>query len=104
MSLGPTHYSLLTPMTSTRLYLRPLGLCWGADARQAVAAGSAGRVAGVDIGFTAIEIIERDADRESRSRRSYPDVAGSRDQAVAAALARIAAPRPDMAGLAMDRA
>ena len=46
-----THYSLLTtypllPMTSTLLYLRPLGLCWGEDARQAVAAGSAGRIAG----------------------------------------------------------
>ena len=90
-------------MTSTLLYLRPLGLCWGEDARQAVAAGSAGRIAGLDIAFTAIEIIERDAARDARSRRTYPDLAGSSDPAVAAALARIAAPRPAIAGLAMDR-
>ena len=57
----------------------------------------------LDIAFTAIEIIERDAARDARSRRTYPDLAGSSDPAVAAALARIAAPRPAIAGLAMDR-
>ena len=65
--------------------------------------GALAAIAGLDIAFTAIEIIERDAARDARSRRTYPDLAGSSDPAVAAALARIAAPRPAIAGLAMDR-
>jgi dihydropteroate synthase len=88
---------------TTSLYLRPLGLSWGEDARQAVAAGSAGRLAGLDIAFAAIEFVERDASRESRSLRSFADLAASTDPLIAAALARIAEPRPDIAGLAMDR-
>ena len=90
-------------MTPSTLYLRPLGLCWGEDARRAVAAGSAGRLAGLDIAFTEIEVIERDANREARSLRRHADLAASTDPAIAAALARIAAPRAGVAGFAMDR-
>ncbi|MET0481381.1 MAG: dihydropteroate synthase [Aestuariivirgaceae bacterium] len=88
---------------TTSLYLRPVGLCWGEDARQAVAAGCAGRLAGLDIAFTEIELIERDADRDWRSLRPYADLAASTDAGVAATLARLAVPRPDVAGLRMDR-
>src|SRR5262245_38369050 len=88
---------------TTSLYLRPVGLCWGEDARQAVAAGSAGRLAGLDIAFTEIELIQRDADREWRSLRPFADLPASTDPKIAATLARLAASRPDVAGLRMDR-
>jgi dihydropteroate synthase len=88
---------------TTSLYLRPIGLCWGEDARQAVAAGCAGCLAGLAIAFTEIELIERDADRDFRSLRPYADLAASTDPLVAAALARLVAPRCDVAGLRMDR-
>ena len=88
---------------TTSLYLRPVGLCWGEDARQALASGSAGRLAGLDIAFTEIEVVERDADRDWRSLRLFADLAASSDPKIAATLARIAAPRPDVAGLRMDR-
>jgi len=88
---------------TTSLYLRPFSLCWGDDARRAVAAGCAGRLAGLDIAFTEIEIIERDGDRDRRSLRPYADLAASTDAGVAATLARLTTPRPDVAGLRMDR-
>ena len=71
---------------TTSLYLRPVGLCWGEDARQAVVAGCAGRLAGLDIAFTEIELIERDADRDWRSLRPYADLAASSDARVDSSL------------------
>ena len=83
---------------TTSLHLRPIGLCWGEDARQAVAAGCAGCLAGLAIAFTEIELIERDADRDLRSLRPYADLAASTDPVVAAALARHVLTTRDLQG------
>jgi len=60
-----------------RRYLRPLELSWGPDARQAIAAGRAGRLGGSDaIAFSAVEIIQRDGGDIKRAIAAYGDLRG----------------------------
>lgn len=81
------------------LYLRPLSLLFGPDARRAIAAGGAGALGGSDfIAFTQVQLIERGGGTISRRIVSYPEARAWREQ-----LAFIEARRPDFAGLAMDR-
>jgi len=79
-------------------YLRPLGLCYGADAARAVALGRGGRLGGsAFISFCSGEVIARDGKRTSREVAAYGDL--SKD----ALLENIESPRPPLCGLALDR-
>lgn len=81
-----------------KTYLRPLGLCYGADAARAVASGRGGRLGGsAFISFHAAEVITRDGSRVIREVAAYGDLAKD------AVLARIKAPRPALCGLVFDR-
>jgi dihydropteroate synthase len=81
------------------LYLRPLSLLHGPDARRAIAEGGAGALGGSDfIAFTQVQVIERGGGIISRRIVAYPEARAWRDQ-----LALIEARRPDFAGLAMNR-
>jgi dihydropteroate synthase len=81
------------------LYLRPLSLLYGPDARRAVATHAGGALGGSSfIAFTQVEIIERAQSRIARRVASYADAQSYRD-----ALHRIEARRPDFAGLPLDR-
>jgi dihydropteroate synthase len=79
-------------------YLRPLGLSYGADARQAQAQGRAGRLGGSSwIAFNAAEVVVREDGRISREVAAYGDLA--RDDRLAA----IEAARPAFGGIGFDR-
>jgi dihydropteroate synthase len=81
------------------LYLRPLSLLHGPDARRAVGARQGGALAGSDfIAFTQVELIEREGGRIRRSVLSYEEAKAHTDK-----LRLIEARRPDFAGLAMGR-
>jgi dihydropteroate synthase len=81
-----------------KTYLRPLGVCYGADAARAVALGRAGRLGGsAFISFNAAEIVTRDGSRVTREAAAFGDLAKD------ATLARIEAPRPALCGLKLDR-
>ena len=81
------------------LYLRPLSLVYGPDARQAIEARRGGALGGSDfIAFTEAELIERKAGGISRRVVSYEEARGHR-----APLDLIEQRRADFAGLAMGR-
>jgi dihydropteroate synthase len=81
------------------LYLRPLSLLHGPDARRAIGAREAGALGGSDfIAFTQVEIIERESGRIARRVVSYKDAEAHPDQ-----LQLIEARRPDFAGLDVGR-
>jgi dihydropteroate synthase len=81
------------------LYLRPLSLLYGPDARRAIDAREGGALGGSDfIGFTQVELIEREHGRIRRRAVSYKQA-----QAHADKLRLIESPRPDVAGLAFGR-
>lgn len=81
------------------LYLRPLSLLYGPDARRAIAAGRGGALGGSEfIAFTQAELIERDGAHISRRVVPYAEAASHRDR-----LALIESRRPDFSGLAMGR-
>jgi dihydropteroate synthase len=81
------------------LYLRPLGLVYGPDARRAIEARQGGALGGSDfIAFTQAELIERDGGRITRRVIPYREGGQFREQ-----LLLIESPRPDFAGLAMGR-
>lgn len=81
------------------LYLRPLSLVYGPDARAAIEAGRGGALGGSDfIAFTQVELIERRDGRITRTVAAYADARQHRAQ-----LDPIERRRPDFAGLAMGR-
>ena len=81
------------------LYLRPLSLVYGPDARQAIEARRGGALGGSDfIAFTQAELIEREARGISRRVVSYQEAGRHREL-----LDPIERPRPPFAGLAMGR-
>ncbi|WP_439515618.1 dihydropteroate synthase [Oceanibaculum nanhaiense] len=95
--------------STDRLYLRPLGLTEGEAAEAAIAAGHAVRLAGAARGFSLADLYLRKTDGRILAVTATP--AGLRDWAasegltekIEAWLARLSMPRPDFAGLAMDR-
>jgi dihydropteroate synthase len=81
------------------LYLRPLGLVYGPDARHAIEARQGGALGGSDfIAFTQVELTERDGGRIARRVVSYREAGQFREQ-----LLLIESARPDFAGLAIGR-
>ena len=84
------------------LYLRPLGLLYGATARAAIEAGKAGSLAGSGIAFSQTEVITGAAGAAKREFRSFQDVEQSNDEAIARVMERLVAPRPTIAGLSLE--
>ena len=85
------------------IHLRPLGLVYGAAARDAVDSGHAGRLAGGPIAFTALEVIEGVPGDATRSLVPYTQGASSRDSTISSVLERITASRSDLAGLSLKQ-
>jgi dihydropteroate synthase len=90
-------------MASAKLYLRPIGLIYGASAEASVAEGLALPLAGSGIAFAQAELIE--GTPTNSSRRIFPAraVTESRDADLAALLRRVTGLRPPFAGIALDR-
>lgn len=81
------------------LYLRPISLLYGPDARRAIAASEGGALGGSDfIAFTQAELVERNGARIKRCVISYAEARNHSER-----LALIENPRSDFAGLAMGR-
>src|SRR6266508_4583065 len=90
-------------MADAKLYLRPLGLLYGAAADEAIAGGLALPLAGGPIAFAAAELIEG-APGSTRTRLfTARSLAESSDADLKAVLERVTARRPPFAGLALDR-
>jgi dihydropteroate synthase len=90
-------------MASAKLYLRPIGLLYGATAAAAVVDGLALPLAGGPIAFTAAELIEGVPGNTRIRQFAAPALASSGEADLAALLARITAERPPFAGIALDR-
>ncbi len=90
-------------MTRETLYLRPIGLLYGAAANAAVAEGVALPLAGGPIAFAAAELIEGEAGSARRQIFTARALAEARDTDLAELLKRVTAPRPPFAGIALDR-
>ena len=90
-------------MAKARLYLRPVGLLYGAVAEAAIAEGLALPLAGGGIAFTAAELIEGEAGNTRTRLFTAHALASSGDAELAALLRRATAPRPPFAGVALDR-
>ena len=90
-------------MTRETLYLRPIGLLYGAAANAAVAEGVALPLAGGPIAFAAAELIEGEAGSARRQIFTARALAEARDTDLAGLLKRVTAPRPPFAGIALDR-
>lgn len=84
------------------LYLRPVGLLYGGTAAEAAAAGAAGVLAGGDIAFSQVEVIERSG-TVRRQMRAFGELRASGEEAIRRLLARIAEARGPLAGLSLDR-
>jgi dihydropteroate synthase len=90
-------------MASAKLYLRPVGLLYGATAAAAVSDGLALPLAGGPSAFTAAELIEGVPGNTRMRQFAAPALVSSGDADLTALLARITAPRPPFAGIALDR-
>lgn len=87
----------------SKLYFRPLGLISGAAAELAVTEHHAAWLAGGQVAFTLVEIVDRDAEGITSVYCPYSNLSKSTDDIVRQALGRLTAPRPRIAGLSMDR-
>lgn len=90
-------------MADAKLYLRPIGLLYGAIAQAAVADGLARPLAGGGIAFAAAELIEGAPGKTKRRLFTARALADSRDADLASLLERVMAKRPPFAGLTLDR-
>jgi dihydropteroate synthase len=90
-------------MADAKLYVRPVGLLYGATAQAAVADGLALPLAGGPIAFTATELIEGVPGNTRMRLFAAPALASSGDSDLATLIARITAPRLPFAGLALER-
>jgi dihydropteroate synthase len=90
-------------MASAKLYVRPIGLLYGATAGAAVTDGLALPLAGGPIAFAAAELIEGVPGNTRMRQFAAPALASSGDTDLAALLTRITAQRPPFAGIALDR-
>jgi dihydropteroate synthase len=86
-----------------RLYVRPLGLLYGATATAAIAEGVALPLAGGPIAFTLAELIEGVPGKTKGKMFAARSLAASADPDLAGLLARITAKRAPFAGLSLDR-
>jgi dihydropteroate synthase len=90
-------------MTDAKLYVRPVGLLYGATADAAVADGLALPLAGGPIAFTSAELIEGIPGNTRMRLFAAPALASSGDADLAALMVRITAKRPPFAGIAVNR-
>jgi dihydropteroate synthase len=90
-------------MASPKLYLRPVGLLYGAAAEAAMAEKLALPLAGGPIGFAAAELIEGVPGKSKRRLLTAHALAETRDADLKTLLARVTAKRAPFAGLALDR-
>lgn len=90
-------------MASAKLYVRPVGLLYGATANAAVSGGLALPLAGGPIAFTAAELIEGEPGKTRMRMFAAPALAASIEADLAARLALITAQRPPFAGIGLDR-
>jgi dihydropteroate synthase len=90
-------------MASAKLYVRPIGLLYGAAAAEAVAEGLALPLAGGPIAFAAAELIEGVPGNTRMRLFTAHALVSSGEADLASLLARITAKRPPFAGLALDR-
>jgi dihydropteroate synthase len=90
-------------MAEAKLYLRPVGLLYGATAAAAVSDGLALPLAGGPIAFTAAELIEGVPGNTRMRQFAAPALASSGETDLAHLLTRVTAQRPPFAGLALDR-
>jgi dihydropteroate synthase len=90
-------------MAEAKLYLRPVGLLYGAAAIEAVAGGVALPLAGGPIAFAAAELIEGSPGNTRTRLFTARSLAESSDADLKSVLERVTAPRPPFAGLALDR-
>jgi dihydropteroate synthase len=90
-------------MASAKLYVRPIGLLYGATAAEAVAEGLALPLAGGPIAFAAAELIEGVPGNTRMRLFTAHALASSGEADLASLLARITAKRPPFAGIALDR-
>jgi dihydropteroate synthase len=82
----------------TQIYLRPLSLLFGQDAREHIAGGLAGSLGGMpDIGFTSAEETTRDGKLIKRRIISLPELKSH------PLFDNITRRRPDFAGLSLDQ-
>jgi dihydropteroate synthase len=90
-------------MAGEKLYLRPIGLLYGAAAEAAVGEGLALPLAGGPIAFTAAVLIEGTPRNSNRRLLAARSLAESRDKSLKTLVARVTAKRPPFAELALDR-
>jgi dihydropteroate synthase len=86
-----------------KLYLRPIGLLYGAAADAAVAEGVAMPLAGGPIAFAAAELIEGSPGSAKRQIFTARALAETYDAGLAELLKRVTAKRAPFAGIALDR-
>ncbi|MBK5198624.1 MAG: dihydropteroate synthase [Methyloceanibacter sp.] len=90
-------------MADAKLYLRPIGLLYGATAEAAVADRLALPLAGDGIAFAAAELIEGRPGNARKRLFTARALADSGDADLKSLLERVTAKRPPFAGLALDR-
>lgn len=88
---------------TAQLYVRPVGLLYGATAQAAVADGLALPLAGGPIAFTAAELSEGEPGNTRMRLFAAPALASTGEADLAALLGRITTKRPPFAGIALDR-
>jgi dihydropteroate synthase len=89
-------------MADTKLYLRPIGLLYGATASAAMSSGLALPLAGGPIAFTAAELFEGTPRKAKRRLFPAKDLEASRDADLKSLLERVTTKRSHFAGIAMD--
>lgn len=90
-------------MADGKLYLRPIGLLYGAAADAGLREGIALALAGGAIAFAAVELIEAGPGGATTRLLTVPQLLASRDADLRAALGRVTDPRPAFAGLGFER-
>jgi dihydropteroate synthase len=90
-------------MADGKLYLRPIGLLYGAAADGAPREGIALPLAGGPIAFTAMELIEGAPGGAKTRLVTVPQLLASRDADLGALIDGVTRPRPPFAGLGFER-
>jgi dihydropteroate synthase len=90
-------------MVDAKLYLRPVGLLYGATANEAVASGLALPLAGGPIAFASAGLIEGAPGKSKTRLVATRSLAESHDPDLSKVLGRVTAARPPFAGLSLDR-
>ncbi len=90
-------------MADPKLYLRPVGLLYGATAAAALSSNLALPLAGSALAFTAAELIEGTPRKAKKRLFPAKDLAASREPGISELLERVTAKRPPFAGLTLDR-